>query len=122
MIKEAGIAFLVSSVTLNAGASILLKFAARSEVRGVLPLENPRLLLAVGLALLCYAGAFVSYYAALRHFNLSTAYITITGAAAVLICMASVAFLGEVLSGRNILGILLTLVGICLITLPAKDG
>lgn len=112
-----GYLFLVLALTLNATANVLLKLGA-ARIGGLdgadlfgRVLTNYHLL--AGLAL--FALNVVFYVAALTRLNLSVAYpIMMTGGVAIVVAV-SVLFLREAVTARQMLGLLLLLLGIVLV-------
>ncbi|HYE53145.1 MAG TPA: SMR family transporter [Azospirillaceae bacterium] len=101
--QPSGVALLVLSVLLNAGASLLLKSGAGAE--------DTRRLLLLAAALACYGLGFLSYFLCLRVFPVGVAYPVITGGAILVIVAAATLVLGEPMTASKALGAALVVAG-----------
>jgi small multidrug resistance pump len=112
-----GYVFLVLALTLNALANVLLKVGAMR----LGPLGEPDLIarlvanrqLLAGLAL--FALNVVFYVLALTRLNLSVAYPIMVAGGVLIVVSVSIFFLHEAVSGRQMLGLLLLILGIVLV-------
>lgn len=112
-----GYLFLALALTLNATANILLKIGAArlggldgADLIGRV-LTNYQLL--AGLAL--FALNVVFYVAALTRLNLSVAYPIMMAGGVIIVVSISVLFLREAVTARQMLGLLLLILGIVLV-------
>ena len=112
-----GYLFLALALTLNATANVLLRLGA-ARIGGLdgadligRVLTNYHLL--AGLAL--FALNVVFYVAALTRLNLSVAYPIMMAGGVVIVVAVSVLFLRETVAAREMLGLLLLLLGIVLV-------
>jgi multidrug transporter EmrE-like cation transporter len=112
-----GYLFLALALTLNATANVLLKIGA-TQLGG---LEGAELIgriltnyhLHAGLAL--FALNVVFYVAALTRLNLSVAYPIMMAGGVIIVVSISLLFLREAVTARQMLGLLLLILGIVLV-------
>lgn len=107
MIADRPWLFLVISVLLNAAASVLLKLSAA--------LGGTARLLSMSGSAACYGLAFVSYFFCLRTLPVSVAYPVLTAGAILVIVLSAAVLLGESLSGTQLLGAALVIMGATLL-------
>jgi multidrug transporter EmrE-like cation transporter len=113
-----GYAFLVVALTLNAIANVLLKIGAMR----LGPLAEPDLVarLVTNYQLLAGLGLFalnvVFYILALTRLNLALAYPIMTAGGLIIVVSVSILFLHETVTARQMLGLLLLILGIALVT------
>jgi multidrug transporter EmrE-like cation transporter len=112
-----GYVFLALALTLNALANVLLKIGATR----LGPLGEPDLIarLLTNYQLLSGLGLFalnvVLYTLALTRLDLSVAYPIMVAGGVIIVVSVSVLFLQEAVSGRQMLGLLLLILGIVLV-------
>ena len=105
------IAYLVAYVVFTSSGVLLLRARLGSGESISSLATDPRLIVGV----VCYAASFLTWMAALRHFELTRAFPIFIGASYAAIALGAVALLGEHLTGLRLAGVVLVGVGILLI-------
>lgn len=117
-----GWVWVIASILLNVGASVLLKLSSRVSLLEILGLSNLKATFFMVAALILYGGAFAAYFLALRWFALGSTYSVITAGTATIIWFISIIFLKEEITSAQIIGAMIAIVGIVLITTTAPSN
>lgn len=91
------------TISLNAGASLLLKLGTSSQ-------DKTRIF-AVGGSMACYGLAFLTYFVCLRNYPVSVAYPVMTGGVIVTIVLVSSLLLGESITTVKVFGTAMVIIG-----------